>query len=106
MIATVRRRLAHSGRNAGALQGQHALIGIVRLRPATDEIVESVLVRQAACEITEAAIVRPLRVSRDLGQRTPGGVREAGDGEPPIVPRKGIDVVRCRRLVGRAVSVA
>lgn len=105
-VAPVRRRLAHAGRHAGALQGQHRLVQVARFRPPTDERVEDILVLEPPREILEAAVIRPLRMSRDFGQRAPFGVREAGDGEPAIVPGAGIDVVGYRRLVGRAVAVA
>ena len=105
MVATVPRRLAHARRHAGALQGEHQLVSIVQFRPAADESIERILVPRPPRDIFERAIC-PLRMSRDIGQRAPFGVREAGDREPPILPGTGIDIVRRRRLVRGAVAVA
>jgi hypothetical protein len=67
--------------------------------PPTDQSIESLLVLQPPGEIDEPLIFRPLGVSCDPGQGAPFVLREAGDGQPPILPDAGIDTVGRRRLV-------
>jgi hypothetical protein len=67
-------------------------------------------VRQPPGEIAKPLIFHPLGVFRHPGQGAPFGLREAGDGEPVILPGAGIDTVgRCRLVRGsgavRAVRV-
>src|SRR5215471_15475048 len=57
-------------------------------------------------ELLEPGVARPLRMSRHLGEGPPLRLGEARDGQPPIVPGAGIDVVRGGRLVRGAVAVA
>ena len=67
--------------------------------PPTDQSIEGLLVRQPPGEIDEPTILRPLGVSRDPGQGVPFVLREAGDGQPPVLPNAGIDALGRRRLV-------
>src|SRR2546430_2555844 len=105
-VTTIACRLADAGGHAGTLEGQHRLVGVPRRSPLTHQRIERNHVRHTPREIFEASVVRPLLVSRDLGQRAPLGVGEAGDGEPAIVASAGIDVVGCRWLVRRTIAVA
>src|SRR5207245_8068554 len=106
VVAAIRRGLADAGLYAGALQREHRLVRVSGFLPATDERIESILVQEPRREILEAAVVRPLRMPRDLSQRAPLRVLEARDREPPIVSGTRVDVVRRRRLVRRTVAVA
>src|SRR5438552_776165 len=74
--------------------------------PPPDQGIEGLLVRQSPGKIHESGVCRPLRVARDPGQGMPFGLREAGDGEPPILPEAGIDAMRRYWLVRGAVAVA
>ena len=106
VVAAVLRRLTDAGRYTGILQAEHRLIRVLRFRPPTDQGIEGILMRDSGGEIFETSVLRPLRMSREFGQRAPFSIREAGDGEPAVFSDTGIDAMRRGRLVRGAVAVA
>ncbi len=53
----------------------------------------------------EARVVKPFCVAGDTGERLPFGLREAGDGDPTVVPLATISPMRGGGLVRRAIAV-
>jgi hypothetical protein len=97
MVAAVLGRQTHPRRHAGLLQIIHHLMSLLGAWPPPDQGIEGLLVLQPRGEIHEPLIFRPLGVSRHPSQGAPFGLREAGDGQPPILPEAGIDAMgRCR----------
>ena len=90
------RALHHGGDNAGRLALAHDVVAPPRARPAADDGIELVLVRDTRLVGGELRVEREARLAHHRAQRLELRLRLARDEHPPVLP----DAIVARTAVG------